>query len=525
MDSTSTNSSAPGVLFMPHANLQYSQLSPERRAWVIEQSYQRLFERIDQGPYKIAFEASGETIALIARHAPDTLDLMVRLMGEGKIEGVASPHTHIMLANIDPRIGRESLIHGRDTWEAHTGFRPTVGWNPECSWNSHLLDMFREAGFESLVMDADSFFLSFPEIRKATGLAFDVSGHSNKNHLFRIEDYIQDKPEFLRFLTNPGRAANGMKLIFRSDMMANLMLWYLMGATEGVREAPVDGAEIRGMLNRWKGRIAATGRFIMPYAEDAEYIGTSAYFYVKQFSQDRFFEPEPESVDRFQTLMDTALESGYEMRLPSELLADVEAILEIPEIANVENGVAWHGGTAKAWLNTPQARILDPVCREIFDGLLAVADHLGHDLSELPPSLRNALRLLTSAYVSDARWPPAPTSPGRFNVREAVNDLYAANEALAEAMESAGIAEQRSFYSPPLMHTRIAAVESELMAMRSSRRKEENIRKSLQMQYARIVARRSLRTRRCRRPPAWARRRGRGAPDEAADWPRRPRGW
>ena len=88
-------------------------------------------------------------------------------------------------------------------------------------------------------MDADSFFLSFPEIRKATGLCYDVQGHSNKNQLFLIEEYIKDKPEYLKYLTNPSICDNGLKLIFRSDCMANLLLWYLMGATEGVRNEAV----------------------------------------------------------------------------------------------------------------------------------------------------------------------------------------------------------------------------------------------------------------------------------------------
>jgi len=464
MNQQHSSNSKPGILFMPHGNLQYSQLAPDRRRWVIEKSYLPLFQMIDSGPYKIAFEASGETIEIIAKEAPETLELLVKLIGEQKIEGVASPHTHIMLANIDRRVGLLSLIHGRDTWEKHTGFRPRVGWNPECSWNSHLVDMFLEAGFDALVMDADSFFLSYPEIREATGLKFDVTGHSNKNELFRIEEFIRDKPEFLRYLTNPSRTPEGLKLLFRSDMMANLMLWYLMGATEGVREHPVQLEEIQDMLNNWKERIAQTGSFIMPYAEDAEYIGTSAYFYVKQFAQARFFESEPESVQRFQKLMDTAIDSGYEMRLPEELLAGSSTILENPQIARVENGVAWHGGTAKAWLNTPQARILDPVCREVFDGILAVSEHLGHDLKKLPKTLNEALRRVTSAYVSDARWPPPPTSPGRFNVRESLDDLTAANDSLELAMMEAGIETHRSLYSPGLMRTRIAGIERELMA-------------------------------------------------------------
>ena len=81
------------------------------------------------------------------------------------------------------------------------------------------------------------------------------------------EIFETDKPEFLKYITNPSVAPNGLKMIFRSDCMANLLLWYLMGATEGMREEPINMGEIKNMLANWKERIADTGSFIMPYAE------------------------------------------------------------------------------------------------------------------------------------------------------------------------------------------------------------------------------------------------------------------
>ena len=79
------------------------------------------------------------------------------------------------------------------------------------------------------------------------------------------------------------------------------------------------------------------------------------------------------------------------------------------------------------------------------------------------PELEEAMNAIESAYVSDSRWPPLPTTPGRFNVRETLDDLYAANDALARAMEKGGIAEKRAIYSAPLMKTQIAFVEKTLM--------------------------------------------------------------
>ena len=443
---------------MPHANIQYSQLDPKRRAWVCENCYRPLFEMVRDGEYKVAFEASGRTLEVMAEEAPEVLALLKTLVQQGKIEAVASPFIHVMLANVPPEIGLDTLKHGLDAWEKYTGVRPETGWNPECGWAAYLPEIYKEAGYKNLVMDADSFFLSFPEIREATGLKYDVQGHSNKNHLFKIEEYIKDKPEYLKYLTNPSVAPNGLKMVFRSDCMANPMLWYLMGATEGYRETPVAIEELKEMFLKWQPRVAQTGQFIMPYAEDAEYIGSSAYFYVKQFNQARFFEPEPNSIVRFKALLDMAKEIGYELSTPSQVIASAKEIIPNDLIDNIENGAAWHGGTYKAWANTSYSLIFDPVCRMVYDGICAVRKVTG-----MTPELDAALKAVTSAYVSDSRWPPLPTTPGRFNVRESLDDLFAANKLVGLAMEKSGIGAKRAIYSASLMETQIKLIENILM--------------------------------------------------------------
>ncbi|MFA5864722.1 MAG: glycoside hydrolase family 57 [Phycisphaerae bacterium] len=457
------NSKPAKIIFMPHANIQYSQLRPDRRAWVVNESYGKLFDVVDSGDYKIAFEASGETIKFMAESSPKIAGQLKRLIGEKKIEPVGSPFTHIMISNIDADLCLATLKDGLNAWERYIGVRPVVGWNPECGWASYVPDIYKAAGFQSLVMDADSFYLSFAEIRKATGLVFDVRGHSNKNHLFKIEDYIKDKPEFLSYLTNPSVMPNGLVGIFRSDMMSNYMLWYLMGATEGCRQNPINTDDVRQMLISWKDRVQETGTFIMPYAEDAEYIGTTAYFYVKQFGQARFFEHEPQSVTRFKEMLDMAMSCGYIPALPSEVIAASNPI-DNKAIVQIENGVAWHGGTAKAWANTKYARIMDPICRSIAEGIRAIAALDKKSLQEIDGTLKAALEKVISALVSDSRWPPDPTSPGRFNVNESLNDMRQANDLIAKAMEERGIASQKYLYSPDLMKTQIEAIAQELMA-------------------------------------------------------------
>lgn len=455
------NTKKPLAVFIPHGNLQYSQLAPSRRGWVVENCYRPLFELVREEASPIAFEASGFTLDEMARLSPATLALLRELVQERLVEPVGSPYTHMMLSNVDPDLGLSELTRGRDAWERLTGVRPAVGWNPECAWAHFIPRIYAEAGYESLVMDGDSFLLSFPAVRQATGLGFDVRGHSNKGKIFLLDDYIQDKPELLRYLTNPSRIGDELNLLFRTDMLANPMLWYLMGATEGVRERPVTRDELEALLGRWHARVQRTGSMVLTFAEDAEYIGSSAYFYVKQFGQARFFEPEPQSIIRFRELLNLARSTGFTLSTPSDALREA-ALLRDPPVMNIENGVAWHGGTAKAWANTHHARILDPVGTMVLAGIRAVARHSGQNLDSLHGPLAEALSLVGVSCCSDARWPPLPTSPGRFNVMEAIDALEAANQAVAMAMAGCGAGDLRALYSPDLMASQIACIRAEL---------------------------------------------------------------
>ncbi len=460
-----TMNKKPGIIFMPHGNLQYSQLQPDKRGWVVKESYEKIFDTARNLGVKIAFEASGETIEIIAKECPEVMEKLVAGIKEGYIEPVGSPHTHIMLSNIDPEIGLDSLINGLDTWEKYTGVRPVTGWNPECSWASYIPDIFRRAGYEILIADADSYLLSAVQgLREATSLKFDVRGHSNKNALFKIEKEIQNRPEVLETLFKPNLLDNGLKVILRSDMMCNIMLWYLMGATEGNREQPIQPEEVREVLKRWMDRIPEGNGFIMPYAEDAEYVGTTAYFFVKQFGLARFFEPAPESVVRFNEILSMSKEMGFDFITPSEAAIRYEAIPG-KGFECIENGCAWHGGTAKAWGNTVYARILDPVCWSIFQGLKSIAAYLKIENMGEDAAFKEILRNITTAYVSDSRWPPAPTSPGRFNVQEALNALELANTNMKNLMEERGILHAKGLYSSSIMASQIAAIHDELMGM------------------------------------------------------------
>ena len=80
----------PKVIFLPHANIQYSQLKMERREWVVKNCYEKLFDLVRDNQYKIGFEASGKTLDEIERLAPEVMEKLKALILDGQVEPVAS---------------------------------------------------------------------------------------------------------------------------------------------------------------------------------------------------------------------------------------------------------------------------------------------------------------------------------------------------------------------------------------------------------------------------------------------------
>ena len=112
-----------------------------------------------------------------------------------------------------------------------------------------------------------------------------------------------------------------------------------------------------------------------------------------EFCHNVGLKEEPGSIDRFSRILNMAEEVGYEFALPEEVLREAKELIPNERILCIENGVAWHGGTAKAWNNTEHARIMDPVCLSILRGIQAVRKEAGggQECGELTEASKNLL--------------------------------------------------------------------------------------------------------------------------------------
>ncbi|NLX07933.1 MAG: hypothetical protein GXY33_22555 [Phycisphaerae bacterium] len=395
-------------IFIFHANLHYSQLPLDKKEFVIRESYDAtlrlLRERYPQAHF--AFEASGYTIEEMQRLAPDVLDRYRQAFADGVCEFMGSPYAHSMLANFPFEDGLWSLKFSMETYEKVLGFRPATAWNPECSWNARMPEMFEKAGFTNLITDWESFLISTrPEVR-AVEYDPDRSRKDGKN--LPYYDVSPDDPT----LHYPLRITDKLTGLMRSDRTCNELLWYMMGQSEetdgkGPAEVPLE--KPLSAVRKWTG--SDKGGFLIPYAEDAEYCGTTGYFFLKYYNQFRLFEPSPESLQRLDALLAEVTKMG-------DLITVSEAVAKYPRIEDVEmayeDKMAWHRTFSDAWANTPWAKELDPHCKRIHDELMRLEKSAKSKKQK--DLLKQGWYHLICAENSDGRWPPPPLEPGKWNI-------------------------------------------------------------------------------------------------------------
>ncbi len=407
-----------------HANLQYSGLRPEKYEFAIRKSYERiidLFARCFRG-HKFCFEASGFTLDMIAKLTPDVLKKLLDAIERGDCEFIGSPYAHSILPNYDYEDGYRACCFAMDSYQKHLGIRPKTAWNPECAWNEDVPHMYKEAGFEIMSLDWDSYLISNrPEVANIEKNP--DTGTKDGSHL-PWYPVAPDDPT----LHYPINVIDGLKGVFRSDRVSAQTLYYLMSTSpihvDDAGKKKVSLEQILETIDYWTGR-KKQGSLIC-YAEDAEYVGTTGYFFLKHFGKHEVFDDNPDSLNLLEAYIRSLLKRGELVRI-DEFVAENDA-LEID--LKIGRNMAWHRTYATAWAKTPSALALDPYCHNLSKKLQAIRDERRTMEEEL--LYQKAWFHLICAENSDGRWPPYPKKPGNFNVRYVWDQLYKAQEAFED---------------------------------------------------------------------------------------------
>jgi hypothetical protein len=269
-----------------HANLNYAFLEPHKYEQVIRASYEVIIDTFREScpQARYVFEASGFTIDTIAAVCPDVLAKLKDAVSSGQCEFMGSPYGHPMLSNFPEEDGRWANEFSMRAYEKQLGFRPESGWNPECGWMQYVPRTFRDVGYKYLTLDFESYKISTDPAYAAVERHHDRTLHWGGN--LPWYDLSADEPALHFPFAN---VVPGLGGFCRSDRLAGKAIGYFLGG------ATLE--EFMTNLAAWRGTREDGGLIMV--ADDAEYCGTTAYFFVKHFSDySKSFAVDPTARER-----------------------------------------------------------------------------------------------------------------------------------------------------------------------------------------------------------------------------------
>jgi len=418
-----TNTSMQYVAIF-HANLNYAFLIPENYERVIRASYDVILDTfLTTFPQaKFVFEASGFTIEQMALLTPDVLDKLKTLIARGQCEFMGAPYSHPIMANIPEEDGYWSCEFAMRAFEQHLGFRPASFWNPECTWRQYVPRAFRRAGVQYLTLDFESYMvcndMRYGWVERNRARDMNWGGH------LPWYDLDPDCPYLHRPFID---IVPGLHGFCRSDRLVSKYLSYFRGAT--TLQQYLDNVAY------WSGSGTPGATIII--ADDAEYCGTTGYYYVKYHGDySKSFAIDPSARTKLEELIAGVLALGPMITFQEAC----ETVAPLDEPFFVEDDFAWHRTYASAWANTPESRAWDPMLAELrreykekYQTIAEAPPHAGR----FRPLVERFWYHVTNAANSDGRWPPPPRVTCAFNRTWVLDELTAARRALDALAEPA----------------------------------------------------------------------------------------
>jgi hypothetical protein len=402
-----------------HANLNYAFLEPHKYEQVIRASYETIFDtfRNKCPEARYVFEASGYTIKEMAERTPDVLKKLISEVERGACEFMGAPYSHPIMANIPEEDGYWSNFFSMQTYQKYLGFKPESTWNPECTWMQYVPRAFRDAGYKYITLDFESYMNCNDK---------DYSWvERNRTHDMNWGGNLPwyDLDPDCKFLHQPFRdVVPGLHGFCRSDRLVGKYVGYFLNRVS--LEDYID------TIKKWTGTKKKGATIII--ADDAEYTGTTGYFFVKHFRDySRSFAVDTGAAEKLEKLIKEVLKIG-------ELVTFKEAceMEAVEEPFYVEDRYAWHRTFADAWAGTPEARAWDPILanlrKEYKDNFQAIVE----SDEKYRPLVEKFWFHMTNSANSDGRWPPPPAETCPFNREWVLDEIEATRKTLAEIADA-----------------------------------------------------------------------------------------
>ena len=146
-----------------HLNLAYSAISEERRPEVVDRCYWPLLRLARKLNLPLGIEASAWTLEKIQEIDPLWIQGLRELVTNGPCEFIGCGYAQIIGPLVPAEVNQANLRIGMEVYETLLGLKPTVALVNEQAYSAGLVPLYKEAGYEAIIMEWDNPARANPE--------------------------------------------------------------------------------------------------------------------------------------------------------------------------------------------------------------------------------------------------------------------------------------------------------------------------------------------------------------------------
>lgn len=136
-----------------HLNLAFSSIEGRERSRVLDQCYWPLLKIVNKLKLQVGIEANASTLEMIHEIDPSWIDYMRALIDQGLVEVIGSGFVQLIGPLVPVEVNRANLRIGNEIYKEMFGVCPTIALVNEQAYSPGLIPLYREAGYEAIIMD------------------------------------------------------------------------------------------------------------------------------------------------------------------------------------------------------------------------------------------------------------------------------------------------------------------------------------------------------------------------------------
>ena len=146
-----------------HLNLMFSSVEEEQRPQIVARCYWPLLRLARKHSLPLGIEAPACTLEFIQAIDPSWIRELRDLIHHGSCEFIGSGYAQLIGPLVPAAVNRANLRLGMQVYQAILGLQPRIALLNEQAYSAGLVPLYREAGYEALIMEWNNTARSHPE--------------------------------------------------------------------------------------------------------------------------------------------------------------------------------------------------------------------------------------------------------------------------------------------------------------------------------------------------------------------------